>query len=172
MVVAGENGGGRRQEAEVARFIENFALNLAGLGFPRMAARVFVAVLASDTGTRTAAELAATLQISPAAVSQAVRYLAQLGLIVREREPGERRDHYRLSQGMWYEMFARRDEVFARLESDLQTGITALGGDSPAGRHLDETRRFFEFIRTEIPLLVVRWRALNDAAAADEGPPD
>ncbi|MFG1919664.1 GbsR/MarR family transcriptional regulator [Micromonospora sp. NPDC048898] len=170
MLDAAENGARRPQQDEVAQFIENFALNLAGLGFPRMAARVFVAVLASATGTRTAAELAETLQISPAAVSQAVRYLSQLGLVVRERAPGERRDHYRLSHGMWYEMFARRDSVFIKLEKDLESGIAALGPESPAARHLDETRRFFAFIRTEIPLLVDRWRALNSPAAGQEQP--
>ena len=53
-----------------------------------MPARVFVALLVSDDGRRTAAELAEMLKVSPAAISNAVRYLQQVRLAVREREPG------------------------------------------------------------------------------------
>ena len=44
----------------------------------RMPARVFAALLASDDGALTSAELGEQLQVSPAAVSGAVRYLAQV----------------------------------------------------------------------------------------------
>ena len=88
-------GGGRDEEA-VMRFVERCALTLTEAGIPRMPARVFVALLVSDDGRRTAAELAEMLKVSPAAISNAVRYLQQVRLAVREREPGERRDHYRL----------------------------------------------------------------------------
>jgi len=46
-----------------------------------MAVRVFVALLVSDDGRRTAAELAEMLRVSPAAVSNAVRYLQQVRLV-------------------------------------------------------------------------------------------
>ncbi|MGW0337804.1 GbsR/MarR family transcriptional regulator [Streptomyces sp. NPDC003011] len=154
---------GADQELAVSRFIEQFALSMSGLGFPRMAARVFVAVLISKDGL-TAVELASQLKISRAAVSQAVRYLMQLGLVERHREPGQRHDRYRVMDGMWYEMFARRDEVFLRLEDNLADGITALGAENPGAARLDETRRFFEFIRGEVPKLMTRWRESQGAA--------
>ncbi len=47
----------------------------------------------SDEAGRAAAELAQTLRVSPAAVSNVLRYLQQAGLVAREREPGEQRDH-------------------------------------------------------------------------------
>ena len=72
-------------------YIERFAAVLVVAGFPPMPARVFVALLVTDSGHLTAAELAALLQISPAAVSGAVRYLIQLGLVHKERVPGCRR---------------------------------------------------------------------------------
>ena len=49
-----------------------------------MPARVFAALLASDSGRLTSAELSALLKVSPAAVSGAVRYLAQVNLVSRE----------------------------------------------------------------------------------------
>src|SRR5215204_7683027 len=100
-----ESSGGGRDEYAVMRFVERCALTLTEAGVPRMPARVFVALLISDDGRLTAAELAEMLGVSPAAVSNAVRYLQQTRLVAREREPGERRDHYRIYSGdTWYEV--------------------------------------------------------------------
>jgi DNA-binding transcriptional regulator GbsR (MarR family) len=150
-----------RDEAAVRRFIERFALDLAESGMARMPARVFAALLADDEGRLTAAELAELLRVSPAAISGAVRYLSQIGMVSRGREPGERRDHYRVSGDMWYEVLARRDQLLARWEQDLDEGIKAVGPDTPAGDRLEETRRFFEFLRHEGPRMMARWRELR-----------
>src|SRR5215212_9344745 len=130
-------GGGRDEEA-VMRFVERCALTLTEAGIPRMPARVFVALLVSDDGRRTAAELAEMLRVSPAAVSNAVRYLQQVRLAVREREPGERRDNYRVYSGdTRYEVITRRDEMLTHWQEDLREGIEAVGADTPAGKRLE-----------------------------------
>ena len=98
------------------------------------------------------------LGVSPAAVSGAVRYLLQVQLISREREPGERRDHYRTSTDSWYEAMARRDAILARWEQDLEEGIKAVGPDTPAGDRLEETRRFYAFLREELARILHDWR--------------
>lgn len=161
-------GTGRDSGPEVNRFIEQFAQNMTSLGFPRMAARVFVSILIAENG-RTATELTEQLEISRAAVSQSVRYLSQLGLIQRERSPGQRYDRYRVHDGMWYEMFARRDDAFLRLEADLASGIETLGQESAGAARLDETRRFFQFIRAEVPLLMDHWRQIRTEPDAATG---
>jgi DNA-binding transcriptional regulator GbsR (MarR family) len=147
----------------VRRFIERFALNLVEAGMPRMPARVFAALLSADEGRCTAAELAALLRVSPAAISGAVRYLMQVRMASREREPGERVDHYRVSTETWYEAITRRDEMIARWVQDLQDGVKAVGPDTAAGARLEETRRFFEFLMDEIPQVMARWRARRSA---------
>jgi predicted transcriptional regulator len=134
-----------------------------------MAARVFVALLVSDDGRRTAAELAEMLRVSPAAVSNAVRYLQQVRLVAREREPGERRDHYRVYSGdTRYEVITRRDEMLTHWQEDLREGIEAVGADTPAGKRLEETRLFYEFMHGELPLLIEKWRKLRSESAADK----
>jgi DNA-binding transcriptional regulator GbsR (MarR family) len=165
-----ENPGGERDEAAVARFVERFALTFSEAGVPRMPARVFSALLVADEGRRTAAELAETLKVSPAAVSNAVRYLTQVGLVTREREPGERRDHYRIQGGdTWYEVTVRRDAILVRWANDLQEGIEAVGADTPAGRRLEDTRQFYKFVHDEMPRLLERWREVRAQSAAEEG---
>ncbi|HEX2184461.1 MAG TPA: MarR family transcriptional regulator [Chloroflexota bacterium] len=92
---------GEHDEQQVGRFVERLALNLSESGWPRMAARVFAGLLVAADGRRTAAQLVELLHVSPAAISGAVRYLMQVGLITREREPGQRRDYYRVYDDLW-----------------------------------------------------------------------
>ncbi|MEU6806141.1 GbsR/MarR family transcriptional regulator [Streptomyces neyagawaensis] len=158
---ASEGGAGRDPEA-VSRFVEHFAAQLVEAGVPRMPARVFAALLASDTGALTSAQLGEQLQISPAAVSGAVRYLAQVHLVSREREPGSRRERYRVHSDQWYEALTNREAIMKRWEDALREGVASLGADSPAGRRLSETLAFFEFVEVEIEAIMARWRIHRD----------
>ena len=121
-------------DAAAAAFVERFASVLVEGGVPRMPARVFAALLADDAGRLTAAELAERLQVSPAAVSGAVRYLTQVSLVSREREPGSRRDVYRLHDDQWYEAIVRREPLLRAGSARSREGVDAVGADTPAGR--------------------------------------
>ncbi|MFF7249208.1 GbsR/MarR family transcriptional regulator [Embleya sp. NPDC008237] len=147
-----------RDEAEVARYIERFAGELADAGMQRMAARVFVALLAADSASMTSAELAESLQISPAAVSSAIAYLSQIRMVHREREPGSRRDRYRLHNELWYETYSERDKLLARFEIVLREGAQALGPNTPAGIRAQESAEFFAFLQAEFVGIMERWR--------------
>ncbi|MGW1255778.1 GbsR/MarR family transcriptional regulator [Streptomyces sp. NPDC002513] len=151
-----------RDPESVSRFVEQFAAQLVEAGMPRMPGRVFGALLASDTGTLTSAELGEQLRISPAAVSGAVRYLAQVHLVSREREPGSRRERYRVHSDQWYEALTNREAVVKRWEGALREGVTSLGADTPAGMRLAETLAFFEFVEGEIEAMMERWQVHRD----------
>lgn len=148
-----------RDDEAVARFIERFALVLTGAGMQRMAARAFGALLVSDSGALTARELADVLQVSPASVSGAVRYLEQTGLAHRDRVPGQRTDRFVLRADTWYEDSLSPPGIYDALANALADGLTAVGRSSPAGARIEETREFFEYLRVQIPLLVQRWQA-------------
>src|SRR5262245_35858456 len=143
---------------DVLRFIERFASVLTEAGIPRMPARVFVALLATDSGRMTAAEIVERLHVSPAAVSGAMRYLVPLNMVGRERERGTRRDVYRVHDDVWYEVGLHQDQVMARWEASLREGIKALGTDSPAGQRIAETYEYVEFVRSELPAVRAKWR--------------
>jgi len=148
---------GRDQEA-VSKFVESFAAQLVEAGMQRMAARVFAALLSSDEGVMTSAELGEQLRISPAAVSGAVRYLAQTHMVSREREPGSRRERYRVHGDQWYEALTSREAVMKRWEVALREGVVSLGPETPAGRRMAETLAFFEFVEGEVSAMMERWR--------------
>ena len=141
----------------VRRFVERFAVLLAEAGMARTPARVFACVLAEDSGGLTASELAERLGVSAAAISGAVRYLTQTGMLVRAREPGERRDHYAVHDDVWTEMYASRLGMLRRWEQAVAEGAQLLGAERPAGRRLAETREFFAFLQAEVPELLRRW---------------
>jgi DNA-binding transcriptional regulator GbsR (MarR family) len=97
-----------------------------------------------------------------------VRYLTQAGMVGREREPGSRRDRYRLHNDLWFETFTRRDQLLARWERVLRDGVESLGPDSPAGLRIAETAAFMEFLDGELKGLMKRWRAHRETL--DLGP--
>lgn len=149
---------------EVGRFVERFAATLADAGLPRLAARVFAALLVSDSGRMTAAELAEWLRASAGGISGAVRYLVQVRLIRTERDPGTRRHAY-VVDSSWYESTVTGNPFLDRGEADLQEGIAILG-DSPAADRLNETLELIQFLRVETRAMMRRWHERTAALRA------
>jgi len=143
----------------VLRFVEQFALILVESGMPRMPSRVFAYVLADDAERYTARELADGLRVSPAAISGAVRYLLQAGLLAKEREPGSRADHYRVyDDDIWYNITQQRLPLLKRYEEILTEGVEMLDEARPGGRRVRETLEYIRFTRVEMAELAERWR--------------
>ncbi|MER8233302.1 MarR family transcriptional regulator [Streptomyces sp. NPDC094049] len=171
MSSTGADGTVPADERAVSRFVERFAAELTEAGMQRMAARVFAALLASETGSLTSADLAERLRISPAAVSGAVRYLGQVDMVSRERDPGTRRDRYVLHNELWYETFTRRDQVLTRWEKVLREGAETLGPHTAAGVRTAETAEFFAFLQREMLGILDRWAAHRRTRTAPDTPP-
>ena len=148
-------------------YIERFASVMTDSGMPRMPARVFAALLTQDDGRLTSHELSDRLDISPAAVSGAVSYLSQVNLVTREREPGTRRDRYRVLDEVWQDMVFERDKILARWEASLAEGVTVVGAGTPAGRRLAESVLMFQFLREETSGMQERWQARRAAMRAE-----
>jgi predicted transcriptional regulator len=156
-----------RDDRAVLSFVERYASVLVDFGFPRMPARAFVALLSTDSGRLSAAELAGVLHVSPAAISGAMRWLIQLNLASREREPGSRQHVYRVHDDVWYEASMRRDQMLTRWDTTLREGIEILGPDTPAGRRMAESMAYVEFLQEELPALLSSWRKRRDELRAE-----
>jgi hypothetical protein len=61
----------------------------------------------------------------------------------------------------------------SRWTSVMREGADILGTDTPAGARVAESARFFEFVSSELPLVIGRWRerraALDGARAVLDG---
>jgi predicted transcriptional regulator len=161
-----------RDEAGVRQFIEHMAMTFGSLGFPRMAARVLFVIMCAEEEALTAAQIAERLDISPAAVSGAVRYLLQIQMLRREPVPGSRRDRYRLPGDAWYEVSALKGALLKVFADVAGEGVDALGGPATGpGARVAQMRDYFEFVHDEMPSLLDRWEAIKaDRAAQDRSP--
>ncbi|MCI4063711.1 MarR family transcriptional regulator [Micromonospora sp. R77] len=152
-----------RNEEEVHLFVERMAMAWADVGFPRMAGRVLFAVMSADEPL-TAAEIGERLGVSAAAVSGAVRYLTQFGMLIREPVKGSRRDRYRMPENPWYEVTITKTSIYKTFIDIASGGVDALHGrDTPAGERVAEMRDFFLFVQKEIDSMGDRWRAWRAA---------
>ncbi|NUP02820.1 MAG: MarR family transcriptional regulator [Nonomuraea sp.] len=153
----------RADEGAVAGFRERFAQIMVESGMPRMAARVYAALLVTDSGRLSAAQLTEQLGVGASAISGAVKYLVQVRLVERGREPGTRHDFCRIHEHTWSHFISQSDPVLVRVQTGADEGTALLGLDSPAGRRLDETSRFFAFMREEIKQSMAKWWRLQAA---------
>ena len=146
------------ERTTLLRFVERFALVLRESGMAPMPARVFAYALADDADRYTAAELAEGLQVSPAAISGAVRQLVQIGFLVREREPGTRSDLYVLDdENLWTRFSGAEVAALQRFEDVVAAGVELIGVERPGGRRLAETREFLAFLHEVLEDAVARW---------------
>jgi predicted transcriptional regulator len=147
-----------RDDRAVAAYVERLGDSLTDAGMPRLASRVFARLLSDDDGRMTAAELSESLQVSPAAVSGAVRYLTQVWMIGKERERGSRRDIYVVQTDAWHNAMMSRDRVLTQLEAGVRSGVEAVGGiATPAGRRLQLTLDFLDFLAEKMSTLGEDW---------------
>ena len=148
------------ERATLLKVVERLGIIMAESGIPRMPARVFAYILAEDAEMYTAGELAEGLGVSPAAISGAVRYLVQTGLVSKERMPGKRADHYRIDDDdVWGGMLGQRGPVLQRWAVAFEDAAADLGHERPGARRLDEGRLFFEFMIEDQRDMVERWHA-------------
>ncbi len=155
-----------------ADVVERLGGALAEVGIPLQPARVFAALLATEDGRRTSAQLVDLLDISPAAVSGAVRYLSQVRMIRRERERGSRRDVYVALDDAWHDMMMQTDQLYAPILAALRGARDGLGADSRAGDRMQLSAEFLEFISREMDVIARRWdeyKAARDGGAASAG---
>jgi DNA-binding transcriptional regulator GbsR (MarR family) len=157
-----EQHSGQRDEDGARRFVEHMARTFADWGFPRMAARVLMALTSADEETLSAAELAERIGVSPAAISGAVRYLIQIGMVVREPVPSSRRDRYRLVDDSWFEVSVTKMTMFKSVADIAAEGATALGSATRGGARVAQLRDYFLFVQQELPSLLDKWQATKN----------
>ena len=155
-----------RDEAALAEVMEHSAAVLTAAGFPRMPARVLMALTVTETPGLTAAELAERLEVSPAAISGAVRYLQSLGIIRRLSQTGSRRDRYEIPSD-WYALMVRNSPVYGVLADQAEAGLAAVGDpDSPATERLRDMAGFYRFVQGRLPALIAEWEQVRGERGA------
>ncbi|MGO4594599.1 GbsR/MarR family transcriptional regulator [Leifsonia sp. 2TAF2] len=148
-------------ETALAEVMEHSAAVLTAAGFPKMPARVLMALTVTESAGLTAAELAERLEVSPAAISGAVRYLQTLGIIRRLSQTGSRRDRYELPSD-WYSLMVRNSPIYGVLADQAEAGLAAVGDPaSPATERLRDMAGFYRFIQGRLPEMIAEWELVR-----------
>lgn len=125
-----------------AQFVTELTAVFVETGVPRTAAGVLSCLFTSETGSRTAAELAQRLRVSPATISVAVGLLERQGLIRRGRDG--RRHRYFLDEDAGLRSALVSARVNQRLAATALRGSDVFGADTAVGTRLAAAGRFLE----------------------------
>ncbi|TXS52039.1 GbsR/MarR family transcriptional regulator [Streptomyces sp. t39] len=160
---------GRDAEA-VRAYEEAFTTVMMQSGLPRMMARVMVALLLTDTGSMTAAELARRLEVSPATISKSITFLESQALVRRERDEG-RRERYIIDEDLWYQSTEASVRALAQQVEIARQGVGVLGRGTPAADRLENVARFLDFVGESLGRAAEQARALlGSGTGAAAGP--
>ncbi|HET8560383.1 MAG TPA: MarR family transcriptional regulator [Marmoricola sp.] len=149
------------EDAKRTEFVERLGGSLTQMGFPRMPARVFAALLAAPEETLTARELSGRLGVSAAAISGAVRYLEQFRMVERTRVPGDRVDRFGVGVNFWEHAIRAEAAAFRPLVEMFDAALDGIDFGAAKPR-VQETRDFLSFYEAEVPRLLARWRATRE----------
>ncbi|MDX2974394.1 helix-turn-helix domain-containing protein [Kribbella solani] len=140
----------------VRDFEARFVTLMTETGMAPMTARVFVALFISEGGSLTAGELMHHLQVSPATISHAIRWLEQRELVSREREA--RRVRYIVDIDAWYQAWTVSARSMVRWADTTRQGADIFGADTPTGDRLHLTSQFLEHLSQDMLRAAEHWR--------------
>lgn len=149
-------GGEPLPDADARRYADQLAAQLDTAGFPRMPARTLMALLTSPTGELTAEQISHVLDVSPAAVSGAIRYLQSVQVVRVGSLPGTRRRLYSLAPN-WYTVTLTRLSMYGELSEFTRHRPPSVGPDTPAGQRVQEMADFYAFLNRKFPELLHEW---------------
>ena len=159
-----------RDEQGLKAAVDQSAAVLTAAGFPRMPARVLMALVVADRGGLSASELGEQLGVSAAAISGAVRYLEQIGILHRLPQPGSRRDKWEFLDDAWYTALMAKSPIYGVIADLGDRAADAIGDETAAGAvRAREMARFYRFVDTRMPDLMREWETLRGQPAAESG---
>jgi DNA-binding transcriptional regulator GbsR (MarR family) len=144
------------------RTVENATAHITELfiqsGLQQMAARVLAALLTTDSGSLTSAELVQRLHVSPASITKAVGYLEAMEIVRRERDPRRRAERYVIDDDAWFQAIMASARIDARIAVASLHSAQALDPTTPAGARLENLGRFLHHISDDLARSAEHWR--------------
>jgi len=144
---------------EERNFVEDVGVVFEKTGLPRMAGRMFGWLLISDPLYQSPAELADVLLASKGSISTTVRLLSQVGLIERYIIPGERHNHFRLSEDALRKTIEHGLEDEIKMFRQLAENGLKLMKDEPSVRKewLEQMSDRYQFLGKAFTKLMERY---------------
>jgi DNA-binding transcriptional regulator GbsR (MarR family) len=140
-------------------YIERWGLVFEASGIPRIAGRIWGALLTADPPHRTPEQLADLLGVSRASISTNSRLLLQSGLVERAVLPGSRHKALRVRDDAYESLMQEKLAATIKWRELADEGIElATDNTAAAPVALLELSEFYHFIEREQRAMMKRWR--------------
>lgn len=148
----------------VRNYVEELTLVLEQTGLPRTASRVLAYLLVCKPAEQSMPDLIDALQMSKSSISVATQTLFQFKLISRVSIPNERRDYYRVEDGIWGKVMHARADGMTNLRNIAEKGVNLVeNSDNTDPERLLEMLEFYTFLAAEMSMMMERWEAMQTA---------
>ena len=124
-------------------FVERMGLSIQADGMSRITGRVWGLILLVG-GPISSAQIAETLEISKGSVSTNTPQLETFGVIERRAVPGERQDHFALSNDPYTAVLEQQRRKFAKDAATVREAMAAVKHRIGATERLDAHLHFYE----------------------------
>ena len=129
-------------QQDVQSFIERMGLLMEQDGMPRIAGRIYGLMLVSP-GECSLDDIAESLDVSKASVSNDARLLERFGFIERVSRPGDRRDYYQMAAHSLERTLAVRIQHLRQMEGLLEDAVRLPIKQADVRERLTEHRQGF-----------------------------
>lgn len=151
-------------DAEIEAYVEDVALFWERQGLPRIAGRIVGHLLVCDPPHRSAGQLVADLEVSKGSVSTMLRLLLTSKSIEAVAVPGDRATYYQLSPDSLERKLEQRLAHMTSFRALADRGLSLLDGEpAERTRRLRKVASMYAFMERELPQLLERWRAEQEA---------
>ncbi|HYC31846.1 MAG TPA: MarR family transcriptional regulator [Gemmatimonadales bacterium] len=146
-------------ELATVDFVERLGRMLESDGYPRIAGRLFGALLlASEEASLD--DLASALDVSKASVSINARLLEERGIVERVSHPGDRRDFYRVTPDLFRRSMERRIERWRAFHEAITAVRPAISRrETEVVRRLDDLDAAYSHVLGAVSDALDRWSA-------------
>lgn len=160
---------GTVRTVDLHHFVDDAGAIMERSGMPRMAGRIFGLLLIASEPYLSADAIATTLSASRGSVSTMTRLLIQSRLVEKVRQPGSRREYFRVTPGTFTHLVRSKLTQLSELGELVQHGMDLVPpSDRAAYGRLLEMRAYYEFFQREWPLLFDRWEQFWKTQKAEE----
>ncbi len=143
-------------------FVDEFGSIYESYGFQRLKG-LLVGLLLTQDRPLSLGEMSSLLRRSKGPISEAVRQLAETGLIRKVEGPHRRRDYYMADSDLFYNNFRFNMRTVRRNLDTAERFLDVVGEDQPVfRRHLEHMRSFYGLMQDFYERFSIEWEKAKD----------
>ncbi len=142
---------------EEDRFIEKAGVFLENLGISQMSGRVLGYLMISENPTQSLTEITERLGVAKSSISNAVKTLLTITMVVKKGKPGSRMDYYELNPDLFRTAISSKTVAITDYKNLVAEAYKLNKEDNDRKKILNEMIYFYDFFIDEYPKLFERW---------------